>query len=144
MVIEYDVIFVVFILRMLRIAWTDKVTNEEVLRRAGLKRELMRSIEMRQLQFLCRILKAQGLESECLLAMINGKRAKGRQRKKYIHSFFFTSFWRVTLQHCWFSRGPPLKEKQYIYIQLKYSDYNTTKKNGKNITKVIFLHYKKK
>ena len=29
--------------------------------------------------------------------------------------FIFTSFWRVTLQHCWFSRGPPLKEKQYIY-----------------------------
>ena len=72
---------------MLRIAWTDKVTNEEVLRRAGLKRELMRSIEIRQLQFLCRILRAQGLKSECLLAMINGKRAKGRQRKKYMDCF---------------------------------------------------------
>ena len=30
-----------FIRRILRIPWTDKVTNEEVLRRAGLKRELM-------------------------------------------------------------------------------------------------------
>ena len=49
--------------------------------------------------------------------------------------FIFTSFWRVTIQHCWFSRGPPLKEKQYIYIQLKYSDYNTTKKKRKKYHK---------
>ena len=71
-----------FIRRMLRIPWTDKVTNEEMLRRAGLKRALMTSIQMRQLQLLCRILRAQGMESECLLAKINGKRAKGRQWKK--------------------------------------------------------------
>ena len=69
---------------MLRIAWTDKVTNEEVLRRAGLKRELMRCIEKRQLQFLGHILRAQGLESDCSLVTINGRRAKGRQRKKYM------------------------------------------------------------
>ena len=69
---------------MLRITWTDKVTNEEVLRRAGLKRELMRSIEKRQLQFLGHILRAQGLESDCLLARINGRRAKVRQRKKFM------------------------------------------------------------
>ena len=73
-----------FIRRVLRIPWTDKVTNEEMLRRAGLKRELMRSIEKRQLQFLGHILRAQGLESDCLLARINGRRAKGRQRKEYM------------------------------------------------------------
>ena len=57
---------------------------EEVLRRAGLKRELMRSIEKRQLQFLGHILRAQGFESDCVLARINGRRARGRQRKKYM------------------------------------------------------------
>ena len=69
---------------MLRIQWTNKVTNEEVLRRAGLERGLTRSIEKRQLQFLGHILRAQGLESDCLLTMINGRRAKGRQRKKFM------------------------------------------------------------
>ena len=69
---------------MLRIQWTYTVSNEEVLRRAGLERGLMRSIEKRQLQFLGHILRAQGLESDCLLARINGRRAKGRQWKKFM------------------------------------------------------------
>ena len=66
------------------IQWTDKVTNEEELRRAGLERGLKRSIEKRQLQFLGHILRAQGLESDCLLARINGRRAKGRQPEKFM------------------------------------------------------------
>ena len=44
----------------------------------------MRSIEERQLQFLGHILRAQGLESECLLAKINGKMANVRHRKKFM------------------------------------------------------------
>ena len=44
----------------------------------------MRNIEKRQLQFPGHILRAQGLESDCLLARIDGRRAKGRQRKKYM------------------------------------------------------------
>ena len=58
------------------IQWTDKVTNEQILRREGLERGLMRIIEKRQLQFLGHILRAQGLESDCLLARINRGRAK--------------------------------------------------------------------
>ena len=69
---------------MLRLQWTNKVTTEEVLRRAGLERGLMRSIEKRQLQFLGHILRAQGLDSDSLLTMINGRRAKGRQRKIFM------------------------------------------------------------
>ena len=66
-----------FLRRMLWISWTDKVTNEEMLRRSGMKRELMGDIEKRQLQFLGHILRAHGLERDCLLGMIDGKRAKG-------------------------------------------------------------------
>ena len=44
----------------------------------------MRSIEKRHLKFLGHTLRAQGLESGCLLAKINGSRAKGRQKKKYM------------------------------------------------------------
>ena len=44
---KVDAVEIWFIRRMLIIPWTDKVTNEEVLTRAGLTRELMRSIEKR-------------------------------------------------------------------------------------------------
>ena len=44
----------------------------------------MRNIEKRQLQFPGHILSSQGLESDCLLARIYGRMAKGRQRKKYM------------------------------------------------------------
>ena len=73
-----------FVRGMVRIQWTDKVTTEEVLRRAGLERGFMRSIEKRQLQFLGHMLRAQGLESDFLLTIIIGMRAKGRQRKKFM------------------------------------------------------------
>ena len=68
---------------MLGTPWKYIVTNEEVLRRAGLKRDLIRSIEKRQLQFLGHILRALRLESECLLAKINGTGAQGRQWKLF-------------------------------------------------------------
>lgn len=41
-----------FLRRLQRIPWTARVTNEEVLRRAGVERGLIRSIRRRQLQFL--------------------------------------------------------------------------------------------
>ena len=66
--------------------WTDKVTNGEVLRRAGVRRELMTNIEKRQLQFLHYVLRVRRLERVCLPGRINGKRAKGRQRLKHIDS----------------------------------------------------------
>ena len=40
-------------------------------------------------------------------------------------------------------KGPPLKEKQYIYIQLKYSDYNTTKKT-KKVSQKLYLYLTRK
>ena len=79
---KLDAAEVWFTKRMLRIPWTDKLTNEEMLRRAGIKRGLMRSLQRRQPQLLGHILREQGMESECLLTKINGKRAKGRQWKK--------------------------------------------------------------
>ena len=46
----------------------------------------MKNIERRQLQFLGHVLSARGLERDCLLGTMNGKRAKGRQRLKFIES----------------------------------------------------------
>ena len=46
---KLDAVKMWFVRRILRIQWTDKVTNEEALRRARMGRGLMRSIEKRQL-----------------------------------------------------------------------------------------------
>ena len=72
--------------KMLRISWTERITNEEVLRRAGTKRTLLNSIRARQLSCLGHDLRTGGLEKTCLLGMIAGKRARGRQRQTYLKS----------------------------------------------------------
>jgi hypothetical protein len=73
-----------FIRRMMRVPWTARKTNEEVLQMAGVGRELLTVIRRRQLRYLGHILRGKGLEKECLLGMIEGKRERGRQRKTYM------------------------------------------------------------
>ena len=73
-----------FIRRMLRVPWTARRTNEEVLQMAGVKRELMTQIRKRQFGFLGHVLRGRGLERDCLLGMVEGRRARGRQRIKYM------------------------------------------------------------
>ena len=48
---------------------------------------------------------------------------------KFIHSFIFTCFRRATLQQSWFSRGPLLKRKRYIY-KVKYNSIINIEKKG--------------
>ena len=73
-----------FYRRMLRVPWTARRSNEDVLRMAGTKRELLSVIRKRQLGFLGHILRGNGLEKDCLLGMVEGVRARGRQRTKYL------------------------------------------------------------
>ena len=70
--------------RMLRISWTQKKTNEEVLHMAGLNREIMHSIRKRQMTFLGHIVREEGLEYDVLTGTVEGKRARGRQREKFM------------------------------------------------------------
>ena len=74
-----------FLRRMLRISWTDHVTNEEVLRRrAGTERNLLRTIWRRQIEFLGHVMRKEGLENLMLMGRIEGKRDRGRQRRKFL------------------------------------------------------------
>jgi len=59
---------------MLRIAWTDKVSNEEVLQRANTSRNLLNVIVNRQIRFVGHIMRKQAI---ALTGMIEGKRAVG-------------------------------------------------------------------
>ena len=70
--------------RVLRISWTERVTNERVLERMETGRELLRRIRSRQLNFLGHVLRRDGMESLCLTGKIEGRRARGRQREKYM------------------------------------------------------------
>ena len=73
-----------FLRRMLRIPWTARRTNKEVLQMSGTKRELLTVIMKRELGFLGHVLRRDGLESTCLLGMIEGKIARGRHRLTYM------------------------------------------------------------
>ena len=67
-----------FLRRMMRIPWADKLTNEEVLQRAGVERKLIGEIRTRQ--FLGHVIRKDGLENLALTGKIEGKRSRGRKR----------------------------------------------------------------
>lgn len=73
-----------FLRRMLKVSFIDHVSNEEVMRRAGVKRELLSVIIERQLRFLGHVVRKEGLECVALQGKIEGKRARGRQRITYL------------------------------------------------------------
>ena len=70
--------------RILRVAWTERVTNVEVLRRMGTKREIFTQIRKRQLKFVGHVVRAEQLESVCLTGRIEGRRGRGRPRQVYM------------------------------------------------------------
>jgi len=71
---------------MLKISWTEKKSNEEVFKEAGVHLTLMKRIRQWQLAFLGHVLRKHGLENLVVMGRIDGKRAKGRQRLKYLNS----------------------------------------------------------
>ena len=72
--------------RMLKIPWTEKKSNEEVFQEAGVHRTLLKRIRQRQLAFLGHVLRRQSLENLVVTGRIDGRRARGRQRLKYLDS----------------------------------------------------------
>ena len=75
-----------FLRRMLRISWTDRVTNEEVFRRANVKRKVLKEMRIRQLKFLGHMVRKDGLENLALTGKIAGKRSRGRRRVMWMSS----------------------------------------------------------
>ena len=75
-----------FIRRILKISWTEKMSNEEVMNICGYKRNLLKSIRKRQLEFFGHLNRADGLEKQLLCRKICGTRSRGRQRTKYTDS----------------------------------------------------------
>ena len=65
---------------MLKVSWVEKVSNAEVLRRAGVQQDLVLKIIHRQISFIAHVLRKGQLEEAALTGRIEGKRARGRQR----------------------------------------------------------------
>ena len=73
-----------FLRRMWRVPWTARRTNQEVLEMANTSRSLITIMRKRQLKYIGHVLRGQSLEKDCLLGMVEGSRARGRQRMKYM------------------------------------------------------------
>ena len=64
----------------MRIPWTDKVRNEEVLKRAGTGMKII----TKQMRFLGHLIRKDGLENLTLTGMIEGKRNRGRKQSLWM------------------------------------------------------------
>ena len=73
-----------FYRRMLKISWVDRISNEEVLRRVNMPRTMLKVIRKRQMNFLGHVIRKEKIEHLCLTGKVEGTRARGRQRIKYM------------------------------------------------------------
>jgi len=76
-----------FYRRILRVSYMDRVTNDTVLERVHQKRQLLKIIEKRQMQFLGHSIRKGELEELSLSGKIPGRRARGRQRQTLLHNY---------------------------------------------------------
>ena len=74
--------------RILRIAWTDKVSNSEVLRRAKTERELLRCIKVRKLSYLGHVMRGERFNLLRLIieGKIEGRRGVGRRQMSWLRN----------------------------------------------------------
>ena len=70
--------------RMLRVSWTERRTNVNILEAIESGRELMAILRKRQMGFLGHVMRAGGLENLAMTGRISGSRGRGRPRKKYL------------------------------------------------------------
>ena len=71
---------------MLKIPWTAKRTNVEVMEEAGLTRSLVNRIRKQQATFVGHILRRKGLEHLVITGKMEGRRGRGSQGEQMIDS----------------------------------------------------------
>ena len=69
--------------RVLKITWTEKFTNEEVLRRMGTGREIVRQFKTRKLQYLGHLIRHNTSQIQLIEGKIEGRRSRGRPRNTW-------------------------------------------------------------
>ena len=66
--------------RMEKISWTERVRNEEVLRRVGEERTLINTIWRRKARWTGHVIRSEGLLRTVIEGRAEGKRPRGRKR----------------------------------------------------------------
>ena len=67
--------------RMEKIKWSDKITNDVVLERVGVERQLMNQLRSRKKSWIGHVLRGNGLLREVIEGRMEGRRVRGRPRK---------------------------------------------------------------
>ena len=75
-----------YLTSLMKIPWTDRKTNEEVLQFAGVQRSFDENDQKRQMKFLGQTSRKSGIEKLVLCGNIEGRRSRGRERNLYIDS----------------------------------------------------------
>jgi len=72
--------------KILRVSWTAKKTNEWVLNKAGVKRELLDTVRARKLAYYGHTMRRQGScpEKEIMQGTMSGARRRGRPRTAWM------------------------------------------------------------
>ncbi|RWS06003.1 endonuclease-reverse transcriptase-like protein [Dinothrombium tinctorium] len=70
--------------RLLRIPWTARVTNREVLERINPDMSLEGKITRLRLTYIGHVMRSSTLEKDLMLGMVSGKRRPGRQRMRWL------------------------------------------------------------
>ena len=72
--------------KILRVSWTAKKTNEWVLSKAGVKKELLDTVKARKLAYCGHTMRKQGscLEKEIMQGTTPGARRRGRPRTAWM------------------------------------------------------------
>ena len=75
-----------FLRRMMRIPWTARKTNDDVLKEANAQRRIITQVRRRQSGMFGHIMRGGGLECLVTTGKIEGKRDRRRQREKMLDS----------------------------------------------------------
>ncbi|KAI5739063.1 hypothetical protein M8J77_014529 [Diaphorina citri] len=70
--------------KTLKIVWSDRVTNEEVLERVKERRQVMNNISARRAKWIGHNLRHEGMLLTLIEGMVEGTNQRGRPRKEYI------------------------------------------------------------
>ena len=70
--------------RMLRISWTEHVTNDEVFNRANTKPTLLDELLMRRLAFHGHLVRKGGITLDLMIGRLHGTRPRGRPRTTWL------------------------------------------------------------
>ena len=71
---------------MLKVPWTDKITNENILKQANEKRKTIKQLRQKQSRFIGHILRKGKLENIVTTGKITGRKDRGRQSEKMLVS----------------------------------------------------------